>query len=181
MSNELIRSYKAELVESGCHPGSGLYRASITMSEDISEVLPYLNAALEPPPDYRHQNRVLLWKNNNKVYAFRPNEISIAPVFDNSEIMDLANNIISTVNSIWNRRTEIVPSVKGKKSPPRVLDILKLLPKTNCEKCGFPTCMAFASQLISDFEKLSLCPYLSEHEFSKVVSYYEKDDVKSIV
>ena len=27
------------------------------------------------------------------------------------------------------------------------LDIFKLLPKTNCKKCGSPTCMAFAMKV----------------------------------
>ncbi len=27
------------------------------------------------------------------------------------------------------------------------LEIYKLLPKTNCKECGFPTCLAFAMKL----------------------------------
>ena len=29
----------------------------------------------------------------------------------------------------------------------KALDIYKLLPKTNCKKCGHPTCLAFAMKL----------------------------------
>lgn len=42
------------------------------------------------------------------------------------------------------------------------LDIYKLLPKTNCRKCGFPTCLAFAMQLAKKAVGLDQCPYLSE-------------------
>lgn len=42
------------------------------------------------------------------------------------------------------------------------LDIFKLLPKTNCKKCGMPTCLAFAMQLAQKRAELSACPYISE-------------------
>ncbi|MCM8770636.1 MAG: acetyl-CoA decarbonylase/synthase complex subunit gamma [Candidatus Omnitrophica bacterium] len=41
------------------------------------------------------------------------------------------------------------------------LDIYKLLPKTNCRECGFPTCLAFAMQLAKKAVELGRCPYLS--------------------
>ncbi|MHB0915450.1 MAG: acetyl-CoA decarbonylase/synthase complex subunit gamma [Thermoleophilia bacterium] len=42
------------------------------------------------------------------------------------------------------------------------LQIFKLLPKTNCKECGFPTCMAFAMQLAAGKAELDQCPYVSE-------------------
>jgi acetyl-CoA decarbonylase/synthase complex subunit gamma len=42
------------------------------------------------------------------------------------------------------------------------LDIYKLLPKTNCKECGFPTCLAFAMQIAAKKATLSKCPYVSE-------------------
>jgi len=36
------------------------------------------------------------------------------------------------------------------------------LPKTNCKKCGFPTCLAFAIKVAQKQTDISLCPYLSE-------------------
>jgi acetyl-CoA decarbonylase/synthase, CODH/ACS complex subunit gamma len=41
------------------------------------------------------------------------------------------------------------------------LQIFKLLPKTNCKDCGFPTCMAFALQLAAGKAELSQCPTVS--------------------
>ncbi|MBF8266636.1 MAG: Corrinoid iron-sulfur protein large subunit [Dehalococcoidia bacterium] len=40
--------------------------------------------------------------------------------------------------------------------------IYKLLPKTNCKDCGFPTCLAFAMKLSQQGIKLSACPHVSE-------------------
>jgi acetyl-CoA decarbonylase/synthase complex subunit gamma len=42
------------------------------------------------------------------------------------------------------------------------LEIFKLLPKTNCKKCGFPTCLAFAMQLAQKKVSLDKCPFVSE-------------------
>ena len=42
------------------------------------------------------------------------------------------------------------------------LEIFKLLPKSNCKKCGFPTCLAFAMQLAQKRASLDVCPDVSE-------------------
>jgi len=42
------------------------------------------------------------------------------------------------------------------------LAIYKLLPKTNCKECGFPTCLAFAMKLAAKQAELAACPYVSE-------------------
>ncbi len=42
------------------------------------------------------------------------------------------------------------------------LQIFKLLPKTNCKKCGKPTCLAFAMTLAQKKAKLDECPDASE-------------------
>ncbi|UCD55645.1 MAG: acetyl-CoA decarbonylase/synthase complex subunit gamma [Candidatus Omnitrophota bacterium] len=42
------------------------------------------------------------------------------------------------------------------------LEIYKLLPKTNCKKCGFPTCLAFAMQLAAKKVSLDKCPDVTE-------------------
>ncbi|MCL5408656.1 MAG: acetyl-CoA decarbonylase/synthase complex subunit gamma [Candidatus Omnitrophica bacterium] len=42
------------------------------------------------------------------------------------------------------------------------LDIFKLLPKTNCKECGFPTCLAFAMQIAMGKEDIKKCPHVSK-------------------
>ncbi|MBE0477901.1 acetyl-CoA decarbonylase/synthase complex subunit gamma [Candidatus Aerophobetes bacterium] len=42
------------------------------------------------------------------------------------------------------------------------LQIYKLLPKTNCGDCNFPTCMAFAMQVAAKKVALNQCPHASE-------------------
>jgi acetyl-CoA decarbonylase/synthase, CODH/ACS complex subunit gamma len=42
------------------------------------------------------------------------------------------------------------------------VEIFKLLPKTNCKKCGQPTCLAFAMKLAQRQASLDSCPDVSE-------------------
>ncbi|MEW6410543.1 MAG: acetyl-CoA decarbonylase/synthase complex subunit gamma, partial [Nitrospirota bacterium] len=42
------------------------------------------------------------------------------------------------------------------------VEIFKLLPKTNCKKCGFPTCLAFAMKLAARQADINACPDVSE-------------------
>lgn len=42
------------------------------------------------------------------------------------------------------------------------LQIYKLLPKTNCKECGFPTCLAFAMQLANKQVTLDKCLYITD-------------------
>ncbi|MDI6827476.1 MAG: acetyl-CoA decarbonylase/synthase complex subunit gamma, partial [Armatimonadota bacterium] len=44
----------------------------------------------------------------------------------------------------------------------KALDIYKYLPKTNCKKCGYPTCLAFSMQLAAKKASLADCPEVTE-------------------
>ena len=59
------------------------------------------------------------------------------------------------------------------------LDIYKLLPKTNCKKCGRPTCLAFAMQLAQKKANLSDCPDVSE-EAKKVLGAAAAPPIKLV-
>jgi acetyl-CoA decarbonylase/synthase complex subunit gamma len=50
------------------------------------------------------------------------------------------------------------------------LEIYKLLPKTNCKDCGFPTCLAFAMKLAAKQAELAACPHVSDEAKSALES-----------
>jgi hypothetical protein len=53
-----------------------------------------------------------------------------------------------------------------------IVDIYsKLLPKTNCKACGYSTCLAFASMVVSEKIPLRSCPHLSP----KLIGVYQKE------
>ncbi len=46
--------------------------------------------------------------------------------------------------------------------PLSVVDLYKnILPKTNCKDCGYPTCLAFASMVVSEKLPLNRCPHIA--------------------
>jgi len=53
------------------------------------------------------------------------------------------------------------------------IEIYKLLPKTNCKDCGFPTCMAFALKLAAKQVELSACPHVSEEATAQLAASSE--------
>ncbi|MDR2738369.1 MAG: acetyl-CoA decarbonylase/synthase complex subunit gamma [Treponema sp.] len=48
------------------------------------------------------------------------------------------------------------------------LDIFKLLPKTNCKKCGNPTCMAFAMKVAQGSIAIDKCPDISAEALAQL-------------
>ncbi len=59
------------------------------------------------------------------------------------------------------------------------VEIFKLLPKTNCKKCGHPTCLAFAMKLAQRQASLDACPDVSE-EAKKVLGEASAPPIKPI-
>jgi acetyl-CoA decarbonylase/synthase complex subunit gamma len=45
---------------------------------------------------------------------------------------------------------------------PSGIEILKMLPKTNCGDCGQPTCLAFAMNLAAGKAEIDACPHISD-------------------
>jgi ArsR family metal-binding transcriptional regulator len=76
------------------------------------------------------------------------------------------------INDAWEKREEIEPCYEGLPKP-KLIEILKLLPKTNCRKCDFPTCMVFAAQVIDGGLGVDHCPELVDENRSKLSGYLE--------
>lgn len=164
-SYELITDYRFELVEDHHSPGSGRYGVRVILPADISASFPYLNAVLDDAIYYR-ESGVLIGVNSHRHCAFRPCEIQVGLVTDISEASSIVDEIIGLVNRVWRERDRITPSFKERKLP-AIYDIFKLLPKTNCKKCGYSTCLACAADLRSGAISLENCPLLTSPEYAK--------------
>ena len=165
-SDKLINGFTLEVVTPECSPTTTSWRAKMSLQDDISGVLPYLNAWLQNT-QYDHAVGVLLWDDEGRKYAFRAYEIDIAPVADREEAQKTADYVTGIVNDVWNRRHEIEPNLEGRKPLPNLLAIYRLLPGTNCRECGYLTCMAYAADLREDKTELALCTCLSEPDHAE--------------
>ena len=54
---------------------------------------------------------------------------------------------------------------------PKLIDILKLLPKTNCKECGEPTCMVFATLMAEGVKGSEDCPPLGTENKRQLENY----------
>ena len=56
----------------------------------------------------------------------------------------------------------MTPNHKIHREPASIVDIVKALPRTNCQKCGYATCMAFAAALRNSETTPNDCPDFAE-------------------
>jgi len=167
----IIDEYEVKLVEAGCAPGSARYGALLSLEGDISAVMPYLNALMDNPR-YDHDNHILILRESDQAYAIRPREINIARADDWQQAQELATGIVDKINSTWQERNSITPRLSEKKIP-AVINIFKLLPKTNCKECGYATCLAFAADLVQGMVFPENCPPLSEEGREEIQGLFE--------
>lgn len=162
MMDRLAKNYEIQLIEPGCAPGASHWNALLSFPNDISDVFPYLNALFESVW-YDHENKTLIWREEDQTYAFRPREIRIAQVQDTQDAREIANEIITRINRIWEDREQTTPRYTERKAPP-VIEIYKLLPRSNCRQCGYSACMAFAADLRKGKVLVEDCPPLCQPE-----------------
>jgi ArsR family metal-binding transcriptional regulator len=153
-----------EIFRPKCDSTKEVLHAIADLDVDISSSLPYLNAELGGW-DYDAQNHVLLLKMSaGKWITLQPRQIAIRGCRDLEEARALAVWIKNQVNEIYARRESISPRYTGQAGL-KVMEILKLLPMTNCRACGYATCMAFAAALREGETALADCPPLKEEKF----------------
>ena len=159
----LLRKYDLKMVLSDCNPSSQKVNAIADLSEDISEVLPYLNTVLRGL-QYHHEDKVLTIKRKGHMITFRPRQIAMTKLEDEKEATAVMEDLKQILNETFANKDHIEATYVSRPIP-RPLDVFKLLPGKNCKECGEPTCMAFAMKLVNDEVKLNECPLLTRKEF----------------
>ncbi len=138
--------------------------AIATFQADISPSFPYVNAELGGW-DYDQTNQVLLLKlSHGKWITLHPHKIAIRGIRDLEEAHALLTWIQGQINDIYERRESITPRYVSQAGL-KVLEILRLLPMTNCRACGYTTCMAYAAALREGEVSLEACQPLWEEKY----------------
>ena len=76
---------------------------------------------------------------------------------DIEECHALLEWIKGQINDIYDRLDQITPRYVSQAGL-KVMEILRLLPMTNCKACGYATCMAYAAALREGEIRLEDCP-----------------------
>jgi ArsR family metal-binding transcriptional regulator len=168
----LIENYDVEVFTPPCEPGAERYAARARLTTDISKVLPYLNATLHGAV-YHPSAQALTWKKGGHNIAFHAYEIATSNVEDRGGAEKELEGLINLVNRNWEHRTEITPDITTRQRP-TPMAIYKLLPNTNCKKCGEPTCYSFALKLTASQRKLADCPPLFASQYADKLAALEE-------
>ena len=165
----LIDSCTTEYVRITCGSSTGGEDLVIHLDRDISEVIPYLNTVFRGF-QYTKEPRSVSCRLNGKLVVIHPLEICVNDPGDRLEGEKIAAWLRDKINDTWEKRDEIQPSFDSVASP-KVLEILKLLPKTNCGLCGEQTCMVFASQAAKGVKAPDDCTPLDEEQRARLAKY----------
>jgi ArsR family metal-binding transcriptional regulator len=168
----LLESYRLEIFNSACNPGAMGVHCFAHLDQDVGEALPYLNTVLggfeyiQAPPS-------VTFKAQGKLITVHGHRIAVNALKDEVEARKIVEWLKREINDAWENRGRIVPSFKGAPRP-QLIEILKLLPKTNCRKCGEPTCMVFAARMVEGAKGVETCSALDAAQHKKLENYMSR-------
>lgn len=168
----LLTKYRKEIFRPECNPQFQSLHCIAHLDEDISDVLPYLNTVLGGH-QYLNDPPALALKVHGKLITLHPQQIAMNALRDEAEADKILEWLKREINDTWEKRGEIKPSFETLLKP-RIIDILKLLPQTNCRQCGQSTCMVFASLIAEGVKEFEDCPPLSDQNKEKLERYLEQ-------
>jgi ArsR family metal-binding transcriptional regulator len=119
---------------------------------------------------YCQEPPMLTLKYQAKLITLHPKMIAINIVTDETEATNILEWLKKAINHTWERREEIKPSF-ARAPRPSILDILRLLPRTNCRQCGQPTCLVFAIQVSEGAGSPEDCTPLNRQDRRRIQEY----------
>ena len=153
----MIKSFtQFDLIAPSCHPGVQIFSAHFKLEVDISELFPYINAEVEDAVYYENPHYIKCTIEGH-VCALYPDIIRARPFENRDQAIDYFEKLKTFLNDLNARKDSIEPDYSTYKYI-LVMDVLKKLPQTNCEKCGFMTCMAFAAAVSRGEVDYECCP-----------------------
>jgi len=160
----MVSRYRLKIFNNKCMPGAMSVQCFARLDQDVRLALPYLNASLGAF-EYVREPPSVTFRVQGKLITVHAQKIAINALKDETEAQKIVEWMIREINEAWENRDAIEPSYEGIHRP-NIVDIVKLLPKTNCRKCGYPTCMVFATLVAEGAKDLTNCPQLGKDDRS---------------
>lgn len=165
----LLKSYTKEIFRPECNPSFQSLHCIAHLDQDVREALPYLNSVLGGF-EYMKDPPAVTFRVHGKIITVHPREIAVNALRDEEEADKILEWLRREINEAWDKRAEIEPRYEGAPKP-KILEILKLLPKTNCRQCGETTCMVFSTKVAEGVKGPEDCPPLEEEKGAKLREY----------
>jgi ArsR family metal-binding transcriptional regulator len=170
-----------------CFTTLGYIRFIAQANHEIGEAIPIIFLRFPPgKATYIEEENTLTLRLFNRMITFFPSgKIAVTNTKDEKEAKEILEKIKGIINEAYTDYLKFgKPSKEEIEAAEKVswMDIYAYLPKTNCGKCGYQVCSAFAASLLQGEVKLSNCtplkesPYLSnlkklEQTFGKYLLY----------
>lgn len=132
-----------------------------SLSRDISELFPYLNAVLRG--DFDQERMLFTCSYGERPIVLQAQQVTVGKTEDMATAGEILDAVVAILNKVAAKRETIVPTTlpQFQLSP---FDIYKYFPRTNCRDCGEVTCLAFAAGVIQGQHTLEQCPQLKEEK-----------------
>jgi len=165
----LLSGYRKKIFRSKCNASARTLQCHAELHQDVSKALPYLNASLggdtyivDPPS--------VTFRSSGKLITVHGRKIAINALKDEKEADKILVWLKNEINRAWEDRHAITPSEKGAEKP-KLIEVLKHLPKTNCGNCGESTCMVFALRITEGAKDSNQCVDIKSDEKSEIDVY----------
>ncbi len=137
-------------------------RVEIAISTDLGSLIPIM-AKLIRGGAYRSEIPVLAFEEEHRLICLSPDRLVFCRVDDLPDIWIMLRCTVDLAIAAWDRRFSLKPDTDPRQGI-GAIEIFKRLPATNCGKCNCPTCMEFASGLLTGRCTVEQCAPLAETE-----------------
>jgi len=168
----LLRSFCKEIFRAECRPEAQTVHCIARLEQDIGDAIPYLNAILGGFSFSREPVSVT-FRTQGKLISVHADHIAINALRDEEEADKILAWLQREINDAWEKRHTITPSFQAAPRP-QPFAILKFLPKTNCGKCGYPTCLVFVSHMMEGGKGADDCPEIEADKRSELRAYLNR-------
>ena len=165
----MLKGWTKEITRATCRPEAQTVHCIARLDQPVGAVIPYLNAVLGGYT-YCREPQSVTFRSQGKLISVHDDHIAINALQDAEEAERILQWLQREINDAWAKRDEITPSFQAAPRP-QVMAILRLLPKSNCGKCGQPTCIVFASLAMEGGKGEGDCPELTPDQATRLREY----------
>jgi ArsR family metal-binding transcriptional regulator len=171
----LLETYSLEIFKSKCQSDAKGVHCFAHLDQDVGKALPYLNSELGGF-EYFSDPPAVTFRAQGKLITVHGKKIAVNALKNKTEAKKIVEWLKNEINSAWEQRDKIVPSYNSMPRP-GIIEILKLLPKTNCRECNQPTCMVFATKIAVGAKGPKDCTQIGSRESKQLTDYMERFDL----
>jgi ArsR family metal-binding transcriptional regulator len=148
-----------------CIADTSLIRFIAYIDNDISDILPYLNTKIENAI-YNHPGKSITIKKEGRLIGVHARQIAGGKILDIKDAEYIIGWLKDLINYCYDNKDSIEPNYERRQRL-QPLDIYKLLPRTNCKRCGELTCLAYAVKLSGEETDIMRCSEIFQGEHTQ--------------